>query len=124
MPVRAVRGATTVNDNNPEEIIRNTKELLKKTIELNNIKTEDIVSIFFTTTIDLDSIFPSVAAREMGYTNVPLMCASELNIKDSLKKCIRIMMHINSNKNLDEITHIYLNNAKKLRPDLANKQNE
>ena len=82
------------------------------------------MSIFYTTTIDLDTINPSDAAREMGYTNVPLMCASELNIKDSLKKCIRIMMHINSNKNLDEITHIYLNNAKKLRPDLANKQNE
>lgn len=119
MPVRAVRGAITVKKNEADEIISNTKILLSKIIELNRIKKDDMISIFFTATPDIDAVFPSVAAREMGFTDVPLMCASELAIKGSLEKCIRIMMHINSEKNLNEIIHVYLNDAKKLRPDLT-----
>ena len=119
MPVRAVRGAITVKKNEADEIISNTKILLSKIIELNRIKKDDMISIFFTATPDIDAVFPSVAAREMGFTDVPLMCASELAIKGSLEKCIRVLMHINTNKTNKDIKHVYLKNAKNLRPDLT-----
>ncbi|MDK2799922.1 MAG: chorismate mutase [Clostridiales bacterium] len=119
MTVRAVRGAITVDENTKEQIILHTKELLNEMLVSNHINPNDIISIFFTTTKDVNAVFPSVAAREMGFTNVPLMCASEIDVPDSLQKCIRIMMHINVEKNLNQISHIYLKDAKKLRPDLS-----
>ena len=105
--VRAIRGATTVENNDREEIIEATKEMLETIISENNIKTEDMVSVIFTVTPDLDKVFPAVAARKMGIVDVPL------------KKCIRILMHINSDKQNKDMVHAYLRGATVLRPDLV-----
>ena len=117
--VRAIRGATTVENNTKEEIWDATEEMLKSAIEENNLKQEDLISITFTMTQDLDACYPAVRARQIGFTNVPLVCMQELKVAGSLEKCIRLIIYTNSDKSLDEIKHIYLRNAKKLRPDLA-----
>lgn len=119
MKVRAIRGATTVTDNNAQEILNETKKLMQNIIDENQLVLDDAVSIFFTLTKDLTAAFPAVAVREMGINNIPLMCAEEISVPGSLEKCIRVMLHINTNKNLDEIQHVYLNNASILRPDLS-----
>lgn len=116
--VRAVRGATTVENNSVNEIIDETKVLLSKMIEENNIDENDIISIIFSVTKDLDAAFPAAAARQIGWTNVALMCTNEINVPGSLGKCIRVLMHINTEKNNREIRHVYLKSAKILRPDL------
>lgn len=117
--VRAIRGATTVENNDREEIIDATMEMLKAIISENNIKTEDMVSIIFTITPDLDKAFPAAAARKMGIVDVPLLDMSEPEIDGALKKCIRILLHINSDKQNKDMIHAYLRGAKVLRPDLA-----
>ena len=118
--VRAIRGATTVENNDREEIIEATKEMLETIISENNIKTEDMVSVIFTVTPDLDKVFPAgVAARKMGIVDVPLLDMSEPEIDGALKKCIRILMHINSDKQNKDMVHAYLRGATVLRPDLV-----
>ena len=112
--VRAIRGATTVENNDREEIIEATKEMLETIISENNIKTEDMVSVIFTITPDLDKVFPAVAARKMGMLDM-----SEPEIDGALKKCIRILMHINSDKQNKDMVHAYLRGATVLRPDLV-----
>ncbi|WHH59461.1 chorismate mutase [Petroclostridium sp. X23] len=119
MSVRAIRGAITVDENTKEQIINKTKQLLVEIIQSNDVSNSDMVSIFFTVTNDITAAFPPVAARELGLANVPLMTAVEMEVPGSLPKCIRVMLHLNSDKSLDEIKHVYLGNAKKLRPDLA-----
>ncbi|HHX18498.1 MAG TPA: chorismate mutase [Clostridium sp.] len=116
--VRAIRGATTVLNNDKVEIINETKKLLNEIIEKNNIEKDDIISIIFTATKDLNATFPAVAAREIGLNDVALMCMNEIDVPDGLKKCIRVMLHINTNVDKDDIRHIYLNESKVLRPDL------
>jgi len=118
MLVRAIRGATTVDTNNVEEILNETKLLLLKIAEKNELKKEDIISIIFTVTGDLNAAFPAEAARQIGWTNVALMCTNEISVPGSLEKCIRVLAHVYTIKNLKDIRHIYLNNAKRLRPDL------
>jgi len=118
MYVRAIRGATTVQNDTPNEVLSETKRLLEIMAEENQIHHDDIISILFTTTEDIKSVFPAAAARELGWTDVALMCAAEINIVDGLKKCIRVMMHINTPKTNTEINYVYLNEAKRLRPDL------
>ena len=105
--VRAIRGATTVENNDREEIIEATKEMLETIISENNIKTEDMVSVIFTITPDLDIV------------DVPLLDMSEPEIDGALKKCIRILMHINSDKQNKDMVHAYLRGATVLRPDLV-----
>lgn len=117
--VRAIRGATTVENNDRNEILEATKELLLEIVKANNIKNDDMVSVIFTITPDLDEVFPAVAARELGMVDVPLLDMSEPQIKGSLNKCIRILMHINSEKENKDMVHIYLRGAKVLRPDLV-----
>lgn len=117
--VRAVRGATTVEINNTDEIIRETEELLKKIIEENSIETDDIISVFFSVTKDLDAVFPAVAARRLGWTNIALMCTNEIDVPGSLEKCIRVLIHFNTNKKNEEMKYIYMKRAKSLRPDLT-----
>lgn len=119
MLVRAIRGATTSEHNNSEEILSATKELLNEIVKANQLDEDNIVSVLFTTTQDLDAVFPAAAARQLGWKHVPVTCASEINVAGSLAKCIRIMMHVYTDKTPREISHIYLKGAKVLRPDLA-----
>lgn len=120
MHVRAVRGATTVANNDSCEIIDATKILLNEITEKNSLQQEDIISAIFSVTNDLDAAFPAVAARQLGWSDVALMCTTEINVPGSLKKCIRVMIHINTEKCKSELQHVYLNEAKVLRPDLEN----
>lgn len=122
--MRGVRGAITVETNSREAILAATSKLLEKMVAANNIQRQEMVSIIFTTTSDLDQEYPAVAARQLGYVNVPLMNYQELSVSDSLSKCIRIMIYINRTCSLDNIDHIYLKNAKSLRPDLVENRKE
>lgn len=119
--VRGIRGAITVADNTAEEIFRGTKELLTTMVEANGLQTEDIASIFLTTTPDLNADFPASAARDLGWTLVPLLCAREIDVPTGMKKLIRVLMHVNTVKTQAEIKHQYLGEAGSLRPDLAGK---
>jgi chorismate mutase len=119
MLVRAIRGATTVDENTKASILNSTRELLEIIMEKNQLISDNVISILFTTTVDLNTVFPAAAAREMGWEHVPLMCASEIDVEGSLKKCIRILMHVYIDKEPKNIKHIYLNGAKILRPDLS-----
>ena len=116
----SIRGATTVINDNKEEILLNTKELLQEIIKINKIDIEDIISIFFTATNDITKEYPAVAAREIGILNASLMCMDELYIEGSLPKCIRVMVNIETNKKQKDMKHIYLKEAIGLRPDLNN----
>ena len=117
--VRAIRGAITVKENESSEIYAATAELLAEMINQNAVAREDLISIIFTLTPDLNACFPAKQARKIGYDNVPLMCMSEIGVEGALEKCIRILIHTNSDKTLDEIKHIYLKGASVLRPDLT-----
>jgi len=119
MACRGVRGATTVESNTPEVILRGTLELLALIIRQNDIRPEDVASAIFTTTPDLDAEFPAMAARQLGWLNVALMCAHELSVPGSLGRCIRILIHWNTEKSADEIVHVYIKDAARLRPDLC-----
>jgi chorismate mutase len=119
MPVRGVRGATTVARNQKEEILERTRELLVHMLEANGIRTEDIASAWLTTTPDLYAEFPAVAARQLGWTQVPLMQSHEMSVPGMLPLCIRVLLHWNTEKAQSEIRHIYLREAAHLRPDLA-----
>ncbi len=121
--VRGIRGATTVERDEPELIHEATKELLSEMLKANSINDfEVIASIFFTTTPDLCSTFPAEAARHLGMTTVPLMCNQEIPVPNRLPKAIRIMMQVNTNKGQKAMKHIYLREAKSLRPDLVSAQ--
>lgn len=119
--VRAVRGAITVENNDRAEILSAAKVLLEQILTKNAIPAEDMISMIFTLTPDLNAVFPAVAAREMGITNVPLMCMQEVPVPGALAKCVRILLEFNTEKSLDEIRHVYLKEAVRLRPDLAEK---
>ena len=116
--VRALRGATTVINNDSAEIIEETRILLNEITDRNNITQDDIISIFFSVTKDLNAGFPAVAARQLGWTEVALMCTNEIDVPGSLEKCIRVLMHINTEKKNHEMKHVYIKGAKILRPDL------
>lgn len=114
---RGVRGATTVESDDRELVLRATRELLGLMIRLNDIKTADVASAVFTTTPDVVSVFPATAARQLGWLDVPLMCAHEIQVPGSLGLCVRILLHWNTDKPQDEIQHVYLHEARVLRPD-------
>ena len=119
MYCRGIRGATTVERNEREEILAATKELLELLIQQNELRAGDIASAIFTMTGDLDAEFPALAAREMGWTNVPLMCTREIPVPGSLGKCIRILLHVNTTRSAYEIRHVYLRGAVHLRPEFG-----
>ncbi len=121
MAVRGVRGATVADLNTRDCILAETKILLAEMIENNEINTDDIASIFFSLTADLNAEFPAIAARELGLVDVPLLCMNELSIPGSLNQCIRILIHWNTDKGIGEIVHPYLRDAVKLRPDKFSK---
>tara|TARA_B100001167_G_scaffold117029_1_gene72422 strand:+ start:56 stop:427 length:372 start_codon:yes stop_codon:yes gene_type:complete len=113
--VQAIRGATTSPSNSSEEILAATTEMLNSIIKENSLKVEDIISAFFTTTQDLNAEFPPVAARKIGWVNVALMCSHEMKVPGALQKCIRVMVHVNTEKNPTDIVNIYLRDAVNLR---------
>jgi chorismate mutase len=124
MWVRGIRGATTVKQNDEKQILQATKELLLQIVADNQVIPEDICSVFVTTTQDLTATFPARAIREMdSWELVPLMCSLEIPVQPSLPLCIRLMVHINTTKTQKQMNHVYLNDAKALRPDIAAKTN-
>lgn len=117
---RGIRGATTVSRNEEQDILEATAVLLKKIVERNEIEPEDIASVWITVTPDLDATFPARAIRGLnGWEMVPLMCSTEIPVKGGLPKCIRLLIHVNTNKGQRDMKHVYLNEAKSLRPDLS-----
>jgi len=117
MPCRGVRGATTVEANTSAEILEATRQLLALMIRQNGIEEKDVASVIFSMTTDLDAEFPALAARQLGWFNVALMCVHELDVPGSLRRCIRILLHWNTEKSSDEIVHVYIRDAARLRPD-------
>jgi len=123
MIVRGIRGAITVDADEPEKILTATRELLESICRANDITDYDnICSAIFTTTADLTSTFPAEAARSLGMGLVPLLCAREIPVPGSMPRCIRILLHVNTEKPQEAIQHVYLGEAKKLRPDLKSAQ--
>jgi chorismate mutase len=121
VPVRGIRGATTVESNTREAILDATRELLDEIIRVNGIKTEDVASAYFTTTPDLNAEFPAVVARsDFGWTNIALMCGHEMDVPGSLRMCLRILLHVNTERAQDAVCHVYQRGAAVLRPDLPN----
>ena len=123
MNICSIRGATTAAENTRECIIKTTEELLKEVIEQNDIKKEDIINIFFTATKDITKAYPAIATRNLGITDCAIMCMQELDIEESLPMCIRTMLTVNTNKTKGDLNHVYLKEAKKLRPDISMKKN-
>jgi chorismate mutase len=121
--LRGIRGATTVERDEAELILEATKELLGEMLRANDItEFEPIAAIFFTTTPDLSSTFPAEAARRLGMTMVPLICNQEIPVPNRLGKAVRVMLQLNTQKSQAEMKHIYLREAKSLRPDLVSAQ--
>ncbi|KUO50492.1 MAG: chorismate mutase [Desulfitibacter sp. BRH_c19] len=118
MQVRGIRGAISVSKDTQTEVLNATKALLLEIVSRNQVEVEDIASIYFTVTQDLTSTFPAAAARDLGWTYVPLLCSMEIPVTGSDKKLIKVLMHVNTTKKQKEIIHIYLKKAKRLRPDL------
>lgn len=117
--VRGIRGATTADTNTKEEILAKSRELLDAVIKKNDLKIEDIASIIFSVTDDLDAGFPALAVREMGLSYTPLFCTQEMRVQNSLKKCIRLLVHVNTDIDQKNIKHVFLHGAQNLRPDLV-----
>jgi chorismate mutase len=118
MAVRGIRGATSVEKNDRQEILTRTRELLEEMVKRNGVDIDDIASVIFSATEDLNDVFPAVAAREMGWTCIPLFGCQEMRVKGSLSGVVRILMHVNSGKKQSEMAHPYLHRARELRPDL------
>ncbi len=117
---RGVRGATTADDNTSASILRATRELLALLIRINGIEPDDVAGVWFTTTPDLNAEFPALAARQLNWMNVALMCGHEMAVPGALEKCVRVLIYWNTSKAADEIEHVYIRGAEKLRPDKAN----
>lgn len=118
--VRGIRGATTVEQNSREAILEATRELLQEIIERNDIVQDDVASAWFTTTRDLDAEFPAVSARaDFGWVDVALMCGHEMDVPGSLPRCLRILLHVNTQRESSELQHVYQRGARVLRPDVA-----
>ncbi len=114
---RGVRGATTVDSDDRDEILKATRQLLALVIRLNGIESRDVGSAIFTTTPDLTAEFPALAARQLGWLNVALLCTHEISVPGSLPRCIRVLIHWNTTKPPEDIRHVYIREAQRLRPD-------
>lgn len=117
MRVRGIRGAITVEANSKAAILSATQTLLEKLVEVNGIVEEDVASVYFTSTPELTAAFPAKAARDMGWHQVALMGAQEIGAANGIPMCIRVLIHWNTEKSLDEVTHVYMRGAEILRPD-------
>ena len=118
MLCRGIRGAITVDTNTPQAILDATAELLTAMIEANSIRPENVASVIFTATPDLNAEFPALAARCLGWNDVALLCGQEMAVPGSLAMCLRVLLHVNTDKSADQIAHVYLRGAQALRPDL------
>jgi len=117
MWMRGVRGATVAAENTREAIVEATCELLEKMVEANGLRAEDVASAFFSTTRDLNAEFPAIAARQIGWTDAALMCLHEMDVPHGLPRCVRVLIHWNTDKTADQIVHVYIRGAQALRPD-------
>ena len=118
MAVRAVRGAIQVDADAPDEIYRGVREMLASVLDRNGLTTDDVISIFFTATTDLTSCFPAAGAREVGFADVPLLCASEIAVPDSMPRTVRLLAHVETPRSRADIRHAFLGAAAALRDDL------
>lgn len=119
MRLRAARGAIRVPSDDGDALLGSTERLLSSMLQRNEIDTDDLVSVMFTATEDLRSVFPAEAARRMGLGRVPLMCAQEIAVEGSMPSVIRILLHFHSDRTLDEVVHVYLDGAESLRDDVG-----
>jgi chorismate mutase len=116
--VRALRGATTVEEDSSREITERTTELLSRMLEANDASLDDLISVLFTATRDLTAMFPATAARELGFGSVPLLCAAEIDVAGATPRCIRVLVHLNTEQPRAALHHVYLHGASQLRDDL------
>ncbi|MTV26839.1 chorismate mutase [Nitriliruptoraceae bacterium ZYF776] len=116
--VRALRGATTLDVDERDHLIERTQEVMAAIFARNDLHEDDLISIVFTATDDIHSAFPAEAAREAGFTHVPLMCARELEIDGGIARCVRLLIHTYTDRAADELRHVYLHDARQLRTDL------
>lgn len=121
---RGIRGETTANSNTAEDILEATTEMMQILIRLNELEPEHVVSAVFTTSPDLNATFPAVAARALGWNDVPLMCSHEMDVPASLQKAVRVLLQINTTKTPAEIRHVYLKGARQLRPEWAYEEDD
>jgi chorismate mutase len=120
MPVRGIRGAITVEKDQSDLVLVATRELLEAVLQANpGLEEGAIASVFFTTTDDLVSVHPALAARQMGWTSVPMMCAQEIPVPGCLPRCVRVLIHWNTEAEQESVRHVYLHEAVQLRPDLS-----
>ncbi len=117
MRCRGIRGATTVPANSPDDILEATTELLSEMMQANDLQIYDVASAYFTTTRDLNAEFPAVAANKLGFTDVALLCGHEMEVPGKLAMCLRILLHVNTEKEPGDLKHVYLRGATVLRPD-------
>jgi chorismate mutase len=117
--VRAVRGAVQVEGNDRSEILAGTTELVSEVMTRNQLSTDDVISVLFTATTDLTAEFPALAARKLGFGDVPLLCAAEIDVPGALPRVVRLMMHVNTDAARSDIQHVYLRGAAALRVDIA-----
>ncbi|MEK6606178.1 MAG: chorismate mutase [Myxococcota bacterium] len=114
---RGVRGAIVVPENTAEAILSQARRLLALMIRLNGLEPQDVASAIFTTTPDLDAEFPALAARQLGWQGVALLCGSEMRVPESMARVLRVLVHWNTTKRADETVHVYVGGAELLRPD-------
>lgn len=120
--VRGIRGAVRADRNTREAILGATRKLLLVMVEANDVNPDDIASVFLTTTPDLNAEFPAYVVRELGWKTVPLLCAREIDVPHGMSSLVRILIHINTDRRQDQITHVYLGETAKLRPDLEQEE--
>lgn len=121
MKMRGIRGAITVDADEPQAILDATKRLLTEMTERNGVKLDDIASVLFSMTPDLQAAFPALGAREMGWVHVPMLHFTEIDVPGAMPRCIRALMHVETARTQEEIEHAYLDEAWVLRPDIAGK---
>lgn len=119
MMCRGIRGATTAIANTSEDILEATDELLRVVITVNEIDSQDVASVIFSTTPDLTATFPALAVRKIGWNEVPILCTHEMDVPASLQRAVRILIHLNTTRSQAEIRHVYLHGAQVLRPEWA-----
>jgi chorismate mutase len=120
----AIRGATTVDEDEPARVRTATVELLRRIVELNTLAAGDVLSAIFTVTPDLRSEFPAHAARELGWTDVALLCTMEIPVPGAVERCIRVLLHVETRTSRDRLRHVYLRGARSLRPEWADDAGE